>query len=62
MCSFVTVGLFDFVSYLFSNSSSADVLVSRKLVAVVTMKEDHIEIEYASTVSKKKRIKLVGND
>ena len=55
MCSFVTVGLFYFVSYLFSSSSSADVLVSSKLVSVVTVKEDHIEIEYASTVSKKKK-------
>ena len=58
----VTVGLFVIVPYLFSSSSSADTLVSRKLVAVVTnVKENDIEIDYGSAVSKK-RIKFIGND
>ena len=48
--------------HIFSSSSSADTLVSRKLVAVVTnVKENDIEIEYGSAVSKK-RIKFFGNE
>ena len=43
----ITVGSFVIVSYLFSSSSSADTLVSRKLVTVVTnVKEHDNEIEY----------------
>ena len=43
----ITVGSFVIISYLFSSSSSADTLVSRKLVAVVTnVKEHDNEIEY----------------
>ena len=44
---------FIIVPYLLSGSSSANILVSRKLVAVVTnVKEHDIEIEYAIAVWK----------
>ena len=49
----VTVGSFVIAQYLFSSSSSADTLVNRKLVAAVTnVKENDLEIEYGSAVSK----------
>ena len=49
----VTVGLFVIVPYLFSSSSSADTLVSRKLVAVISnVKENDIEIDYGSMKEK----------
>ena len=62
----VTVGSFIvyyYIPYLFSSSSSADTLVSRKFVADVltNAKENDTEIEYGSAVSKK-RIKFIGND
>ena len=58
----VTVGLFVIVPYLFSSSSSADTLISRKLVVVViNVKENNIEIECGSAVSKK-RTEIIGND
>ena len=58
----VTVDSFVIVPYLLSSSSSVELLVSRKLVAVVTnVKANDIEIEYGSAISKKK-IKFIGND
>ena len=58
----VIVGSFVIVPYLFYSSSSAHTLVSRKLVVVVTnVKENDIEIECGSAVSKK-RIKFIEND
>ena len=62
----VTVGSFIvyyYIPYLFSSSSSADTLVSRKFVAdfLTNAKENDTEIEYGSAVSKK-RIKFIGND
>ena len=58
----VTVDLFVIVPYLFSSSSSVELLAIRKLVAAVTnVKENDIEIEYSSAISKKK-IKFIGND
>ena len=58
----VTVDLFVIVPYLFSSSPSVELLAIRKLVAAVTnVKENDIEIEYGSAISKKK-IKFIGND
>ena len=58
----VTVDSFVIVPYVFSSSSSVELLVIRKLVAVVTnVKENDIEIEYGSAISKKKN-KFIGND
>ena len=58
----VTVDLFVIVPYLFSSSSSVELLAIRKLVAAVTnVKENDIEIEYGSAISKKK-IKFIGKD
>lgn len=58
----VTVVSFVIVPYLFSSSSSVELLAIRKLVAAVTnVKENDIEIEYGSAISKKK-IKFIGND
>ena len=58
----VTVGSFVIVPYLFSSSSSAHNVVTRKIVVVVTnVKENDIEIECGRAVSKK-RIKFIGND
>ena len=57
-----TVGLFVIVPYLFSSSSLADTLVGRKFVVVIiNVKENNIEIECGSAVSKK-RTEIIGND